>query len=122
MIRFIQGQKMQNVKRYEKVQITRSANEFFIDKKTGILFKKHQKTDFHNAVPVIPATMVDSTLHLLHEDKVNGGHFGYKKTVEKAKQRVYFTKMASVIKQHILSCHQCQVLSLIHISEPTRPY
>ena len=109
MLRFLKGEKLENIKRYEKTQIQRSATEFFIDKQTGVLFKKAQKTDYFNAVPVIPNSMIDHTLHLLHEDRCSGGHFGYKKTLEKAKQRVYFNKMHSVIKSHVLSCHECQI-------------
>lgn len=109
MISFLEKGEIKNAKRHEKIQIARSASEFFIDKETGILFKKAQKTDFYNAVPVIPDSMISHTLQMLHENMSSGGHFGYKKTLEKAKQRVYFTKMSSKIKNHVLSCHECQI-------------
>ena len=116
MIIFLNGGKIQNATKCEKSQILRSASEFFIDKESGVLYKKGQKTDYFSAVPVIPTSMIEATLQLLHEDGSSGGHFGYKKTLEKAKQRVYFTKMHSKIKNHVLSCHECQ----IHKSQATK--
>ena len=87
-----------------------------IDPKTKVLYKKNPDAEYFKAVPVIPNSEIEKVLHLLHENRASGGHFGYKKTLQKVKQRVFFHKMPGKVKNYVLSCHECQ----IYMDKPTK--
>ena len=116
MIAYIQGGKIENCTRNEKNQICKTADQFMIDPKTKVLYKKNPDAEYFKAVPVIPNSEIEKVLHLLHENRTSGGHFGYKKTLQKVKQRVFFHKMPGKVKNYVLSCHECQ----IYMDKPTK--
>lgn len=108
MIKFQNGEKIENASKNELQKIKNTAYQFFIDDETGILYKHMPRGEYFNAVPVIPDELIPTILKITHEDRISGGHHGCKKTLQKTKQRYFFPKMAKIINKHVLSCHECQ--------------
>ena len=72
--------------------------------KDGILYRKHTTG---NLVPYIPPSLRPQILQQLHDDPISA-HMGIAKTLEKAKQTIYFPKMKEEITNYIKTCVPCQ--------------
>lgn len=72
-----------------------------------ILYKKVLS---NRKIPVIPECLKSNVMYLLHDHHLFGGHLGVTKTLKKIKQRVFWTKMDSEIRQKVLSCETCQFM------------
>ena len=44
----------------------------------------------------------------MHESLVGGGHFGFQKTYEKIRRRVYFPNMVKIVRDYVKYCETCQ--------------
>ncbi len=109
MIGYIQTGKLENCTRREKGQNMQLAPNFYIDKGNEILYKRAPNAEYFKAVPVILKKLMPKILEINHERRGSGGHFGYKTTLQEIKMRYYFPKMQSIVKNHVLSCHECQI-------------
>jgi hypothetical protein len=75
-------------------------------------FLWHDKIIYRNdegkpKVPVIPSTMITTVLKAAH-DGPTGGHFGFDKTYDKARQQAWWNTMRQDIDEWCRSCDTCQ--------------
>jgi hypothetical protein len=57
---------------------------------------------------ILPYALREKLFKALHEDQLEGGHFGFEKTMEKIKKRFTFKGMDEDVKKLIDSCDVCQ--------------
>jgi len=88
----------------DKQKLARQATQYLVEQ--GQLLKKNKN---HTEQPLRIITLPDREriLYDLHSSPF-GGHFGLKKTIEKAKERYYWPTMGKDIKSYIESCDSCQ--------------
>ncbi|RWS23056.1 Pol polyprotein-like protein, partial [Leptotrombidium deliense] len=55
----------------------------------------------------VPDSLRDDILFACHDDPM-GGHFGYRRTLQKAKERFTFRYMSKYCKHYVDSCMECQ--------------
>lgn len=84
------------------IRMVKKASRFTLKK--GAVYKK----DGQSMLPVIPKAMREDILFLFHDDPLNGGHLGYKKTLVKVRSKVYFKGMSRYVKKYVASCLDCQ--------------
>ena len=108
MIKFLKGEIIENVSQNEKSKIKKMAPDYYIDDENGVLYKHTKDEEYFTSVPVIPTKMIPDIIKILHDDRISGGHHGYKKTLSKIRKRYFFLKMPTEVKNYVLSCHECQ--------------
>ena len=83
------------------------ANEDGIILKDGLLFRKYfGETGSDKYYPIfIPKQLVNEVLRSLHGDC--GKHRGIAKTINAYREKDYFSKMAQLIREWLMSCDQC---------------
>ncbi|CAG8797825.1 24609_t:CDS:2, partial [Dentiscutata erythropus] len=88
----------------DKQRLARQATQYLVEQ--GQLLKKN-KNNFDKPLRVITLQDRERILYDLHSSPL-GGHFGFKKTIEKALERYYWPTMGKDIKAYIESCDSCQ--------------
>jgi len=88
----------------EKQKLARQAIQYVVE--NGILFKRNKKTPEH-PLRVITLQDREKILYNLHSSPL-AGHFGLRKTIEKAAENYYWPGMGNDIKAYIESCDSCQ--------------
>ena len=83
------------------------ANEDRITLKDGLLFRKNYgETGYIKYYQIlIPKQLVDVVLRSRHREF--GQHPGVTKTIVAYRQKCYYTNMAKLIRQWVMSCEQC---------------
>ncbi len=85
-----------------KEQLTTNPDLFCI--LHGIIYRKLKS---NKIVPLIPATLRERVLQILH-DSPSSGHMGVDKTFQRLKGRVYFKGMRKFVEDYIITCGPCQ--------------
>ena len=88
----------------DKQKLARQATQYLVEQ--GQLFKKN-KNNFEKPLRIITLQDRERILYDLHSSPL-GGHFGLKRTIEKARERYYWPTMGQDIKSYIESCDSCQ--------------
>jgi len=88
----------------EKQNLARKAIQYTVE--NGILFRKNKQNQ-EQPLRVITLQDREKILYNLHSSPL-AGHFGIKKTIEKAIERYYWPYMGKDIKEYIQSCDSCQ--------------
>ncbi|CAF4499211.1 unnamed protein product, partial [Didymodactylos carnosus] len=75
---------------------------------TGVVHKIIQRRGQSKLkLSLIPTSMIPELLHAYHNNPTSG-YLGVNKTWNKIRNRYYWPGMYNTIKQHVLSCTQCQ--------------
>jgi hypothetical protein len=84
------------------------ANEFILQ--NDILYKRAFNINDNDSYLrlVVPQKYYKLLCEQLH-DSVVGGHLGYNKTIESARNRYFWPEMKDYIRRWIQSCHVCQI-------------
>jgi hypothetical protein len=88
----------------EKQKLARQAIQYTVE--NGILFKKNKRNPEH-PLRIITLPDREKILYNLHSSPL-AGHFGLKKTIEKALERYYWPNMGKDIKEYVEACNGCQ--------------
>lgn len=84
-------------------------SEFMI--KDGLLSKRPTKEEelvAHGPVIVVPEVLLDDVLYSIH-DSPTAAHGGFKKTLNRFRQRYYIPNAAKRVKHYVVSCTKCQL-------------
>ncbi|CAK1597815.1 unnamed protein product [Parnassius mnemosyne] len=73
----------------------------------GFLYRLSPESDAEEPQLVIPATMRTSILQEVH-DVPTAGHQGLERTLQRLKQRYYFTSMRKFVTKYLKNCEECQ--------------
>jgi len=71
-----------------------------------ILYRTVDRRITEKYVICIPKTLVEDVLQFLHDD-IDGCHLGVAKTLGKLRERFFFPKMESLVRNYIRSCTSC---------------
>ena len=84
-----------------------NANEDRIIRKDSLLLRKKfgQTGSVKYYQPPIPKQLVNEVLRSLHGEF--GKHPGFSKTISAYREKFYFSKMAQLIREWVMSCEQC---------------
>jgi hypothetical protein len=88
----------------EKQKLAKQAIQYTVE--NGILLKKNKRNS-EQPLRVITLQDREKILFNLHSSPL-AGHFGLKKTMDKAIERYYWPGMGKDIKEYIESCDGCQ--------------
>ena len=85
----------------------------------GILFKSYlpghlrKRSTFKDQL-VLPANLTGLVMHAYHDHALSGGHFAYKPTYEKIRQKYWWPSMTRDIRTWCLECQACQRRKTAH--------
>lgn len=75
-----------------------------LELQNGILYRKRQVGDEMQCQLVLPESLKDMVLKSLHDDM---GHLGMDRTLDLARSRFFWPKMALDVEQKVKKCHRC---------------
>ena len=101
-----QGKLDKSTNGYKKY--TRKCRRYEINENGILVFNQNTPYGKNKAI-VIPQHLVTKILEIMHDNAVGGGHFGANKTLEKIRNKYYWTGMIQDIKNYIQTCHSCQM-------------
>ncbi len=107
MKQHLRGERI-NVDRNYRERIKKNAHKFVLDNDNVLWKKAERNNSFFDKVIVLTEEKGKEQIKTYHDNWQTGGHFGYRKTLEKLKQQCHFTKMAKHIKEYVVSCDICQ--------------
>ena len=88
----------------QKQKLARQAIQYTCE--NGILFRKNKRNP-EQPLRIITLLDRDKLLYNLHSSPLSG-HFGIRKTIERAMEKYYWSTMGNDIKSYVESCDVCQ--------------
>nr|CAD2206442.1 unnamed protein product [Meloidogyne enterolobii] len=83
----------------------------------GIVFAK-EKGELR---VLVPEKLKKRVLAEYHEDPLQGGHLGEKRTLEKIKRLMFWNKMSEDVSEFVRKCDQCQRRKIIGLHQSKEP-
>ena len=84
-------------------------SEFFVRDSDRLLYRKTNKFGFQVYQLILPESKRAEVLRLAHDSVFEGGHFAFKKTLQRIQTCFYWPTMRKDIETYTQSCKHCQL-------------